>query len=59
MGSSISRIKGAGFEPDLPWKLWIYTNYDCNLSCNYCLASSTPHSPRLGTGTGYREAFSR
>jgi MoaA/NifB/PqqE/SkfB family radical SAM enzyme len=31
---------------ELPWKLWIYTNFDCNLSCTYCLASSTPRTPR-------------
>lgn len=30
----------------LPWKLWIYTNFDCNLSCTYCLARSTPRTPR-------------
>ena len=29
-------------------KLWIYTNYHCNLSCPYCLAKSTPTAaPRL------------
>ena len=32
--------------PDLPWKLWIYTNYDCNLSCSYCLAESHPRAAR-------------
>ncbi len=25
-----------------PWKLWIYTNYDCNLRCSYCVAKSGP-----------------
>lgn len=24
-----------------PAKLWIYTNYNCNLSCSYCLAQSS------------------
>jgi MoaA/NifB/PqqE/SkfB family radical SAM enzyme len=28
------------------WKLWIYTNYDCNLHCSYCLAQSSPTAPR-------------
>lgn len=32
--------------PDLTAKLWIYTNYDCNLSCSYCVAESTPRAPR-------------
>ena len=36
--------------PNIPWKLWIYTNFDCNLSCKYCLASSTPRTPRSEIG---------
>jgi MoaA/NifB/PqqE/SkfB family radical SAM enzyme len=31
---------------DLPLKLWIYTNYHCNLACSYCVAESTPQAPR-------------
>lgn len=31
---------------ELPWKLWVYTNYDCNLCCTYCLAESHPRAPR-------------
>lgn len=27
-------------------KIWIYTNYDCNLSCAYCLADSHPKKTR-------------
>jgi MoaA/NifB/PqqE/SkfB family radical SAM enzyme len=27
-------------------KLWIYTNFDCNLSCGYCVAESSPVAPR-------------
>ncbi|MGD8462857.1 MAG: radical SAM protein [Anaerolineae bacterium] len=30
------------------WKLWIYTNYDCNLSCSYCVAESSPRAARNG-----------
>ena len=30
------------------WKLWIYTNYDCNLSCSYCVAESSPRAERRG-----------
>ena len=32
---------------DFRWKLWIYTNYDCNLQCRYCVAKSSPRAPRL------------
>ena len=31
-------------------KLWIYTNYDCNLRCSYCLAESSPKAPRRAIG---------
>jgi MoaA/NifB/PqqE/SkfB family radical SAM enzyme len=36
--------------PDLAWKLWIYTNFDCNLRCSYCVAESTPRAPRNAIG---------
>lgn len=32
--------------PAFQWKLWIYTNYDCNLRCSYCVAKSSPNAPR-------------
>jgi MoaA/NifB/PqqE/SkfB family radical SAM enzyme len=31
---------------DAQKKLWIYTNYDCNLSCSYCVAESSPRAAR-------------
>jgi len=34
----------------LRWKLWIYTNYDCNLRCSYCVAKSGPNVPRRAMG---------
>jgi len=37
-------------NPTLPWKLWIYTNYDCNLRCSYCVAKSGPNVPRRAIG---------
>lgn len=27
-------------------RLWLYTNFDCNLQCSYCLSSSHPNAPR-------------
>jgi MoaA/NifB/PqqE/SkfB family radical SAM enzyme len=32
------------------WKLWLYTNYDCNLRCSYCVARSSPQAPRRALG---------
>ncbi|MEW5987936.1 MAG: radical SAM protein [Chloroflexota bacterium] len=37
-------------QPAFPWKLWIYTNYDCNLRCSYCVAMSSPNAPRRALG---------
>ncbi|HLF74870.1 MAG TPA: radical SAM protein [Anaerolineales bacterium] len=36
--------------PAFLWKLWIYTNYDCNLKCSYCVAKSGPNAPRRALG---------
>src|SRR5947199_9410293 len=36
--------------PELQWKLWIYTNYDCNLRCSYCVAKSGPNVARRAIG---------
>jgi len=42
------------FPPETPsslsWKLWVYTNYDCNLKCSYCVAKSGPSVPRRALG---------
>jgi MoaA/NifB/PqqE/SkfB family radical SAM enzyme len=37
-------------QPAFLWKLWIYTNYDCNLKCSYCVAKSGPSVPRRALG---------
>lgn len=31
-------------------KLWLYTNFDCNLTCSYCVTESTPTAPRRALG---------
>jgi len=31
-------------------RLWLYTNFDCNLACDYCCARSSPHTPRRALG---------
>jgi MoaA/NifB/PqqE/SkfB family radical SAM enzyme len=38
-------------NPEIDWKLWLYTNYDCNLRCSYCVAKSSPNAPRRALGT--------
>ena len=31
-------------------KLWLYTNFDCNLRCSYCITESSPEAPRRALG---------
>jgi pyruvate-formate lyase-activating enzyme len=31
-------------------RLWLYTNFDCNLSCDYCCVRSSPQAPRRALG---------
>jgi organic radical activating enzyme len=31
-------------------RLWLYTNFDCNLSCDYCCVRSSPRAPRRELG---------
>jgi MoaA/NifB/PqqE/SkfB family radical SAM enzyme len=31
-------------------RLWLYTNFDCNLTCSYCVAESSPTTPRRALG---------
>lgn len=31
---------------ELPGRVWLYSNYHCNLACSYCLTESSPRSPR-------------
>jgi MoaA/NifB/PqqE/SkfB family radical SAM enzyme len=48
-GRWIARDESASHHPvDLPRRLWVYTNYDCNLACRYCLVSSSPWAERRG-----------
>ena len=34
--------------PAIAPRLWVYTNFDCNLSCTYCVAMSGPRAERRG-----------
>ncbi len=31
-------------------RVWLYTNFDCNLRCDYCCIRSSPATPRRGIG---------
>ncbi|MGQ0743715.1 MAG: radical SAM protein [Acidimicrobiales bacterium] len=49
----VERVLAARRSGELPGRLWLYSNYHCNLACTYCLTASAPDSPRreLGAGT--------
>jgi organic radical activating enzyme len=32
-------------------RVWLYTNFDCNLACDYCCVRSSPQTPRAALGT--------
>jgi Radical SAM superfamily len=40
---------GDGERP-LGSRLWLYTNFDCNLACDYCCVRSSPSAPRRALG---------
>jgi MoaA/NifB/PqqE/SkfB family radical SAM enzyme len=41
----VSVEQQSNLPDDFQWKLWIYSNYDCNLQCSYCVAESSPYTP--------------
>jgi len=41
--------------PRFPARLWIYTNFHCNLACDYCVVASSPRArPRELSGPRFR-----
>jgi MoaA/NifB/PqqE/SkfB family radical SAM enzyme len=43
---STGPIADAVASGELPGRVWIYSNYHCNLACSYCLTESSPRSER-------------
>jgi predicted phosphodiesterase len=37
-------------SPLFPARLWVYTNFDCNLACGYCSVASSPTAARRRIG---------
>jgi pyruvate-formate lyase-activating enzyme/TusA-related sulfurtransferase len=42
--------ENVGEDRPLGSRLWLYTNFDCNLSCDYCCVRSSPKAPRRPLG---------
>jgi pyruvate-formate lyase-activating enzyme len=43
-------LVGVPPEHQLGTRLWLYTNFDCNLACDYCCARSSPKAQRRALG---------
>jgi pyruvate-formate lyase-activating enzyme/TusA-related sulfurtransferase len=41
---------GVGEDRPIGSRLWLYTNFDCNLACDYCCVRSSPKAPRRALG---------
>lgn len=59
-GPSIAHLSvfSEGTRTPVGHRLWVYTNFDCNLACSYCCAESSPKAParRVDVATA-RSAF--
>ena len=42
----VGPIAEAVASGELPGRVWLYSNYHCNLACSYCLTQSSPRSER-------------
>jgi pyruvate-formate lyase-activating enzyme/TusA-related sulfurtransferase len=40
-------------------RLWLYTNFDCNLQCDYCCVRSSPKTPRRELGLARVQRIAR
>ena len=52
---------GVTAEDDRPVgsRLWLYTNFDCNLHCDYCCVRSSPAAPRRELGLARVQRIAR
>jgi radical SAM family protein len=52
---------GLPVEDDRPVgsRLWLYTNFDCNLRCDYCCVRSSPTAPRRELGLARVQQITR
>jgi pyruvate-formate lyase-activating enzyme len=46
----VRRGRAPQATPPPATRLWLYTNFDCNLACDYCCARSSPQTARRALG---------
>jgi hypothetical protein len=58
---AIAAPAGAPAEENRPVgsRLWLYTNFDCNLHCDYCCVRSSPAAPRRELGLARVQRIAR
>jgi TusA-related sulfurtransferase len=58
---AVAAPAGAPAEQNRPVgsRLWLYTNFDCNLHCDYCCVRSSPTAPRRELGLARVQRISR
>jgi MoaA/NifB/PqqE/SkfB family radical SAM enzyme len=49
----------AGDDRPVGSRLWLYTNFDCNLQCDYCCVRSSPHALRRELGLARVQRITR
>ncbi len=42
VGTAVDTMFSQGDRTPVGQRLWVYTNFDCNLACTYCCAQSSP-----------------
>lgn len=57
-GGAVGTVFSQGAQTPVGERLWVYTNFDCNLACLYCCAESSPRAAARRVGLDMmREAF--
>ena len=58
---AVAAPAGVPTEDDRPVgsRLWLYTNFDCNLHCDYCCVRSSPTAPRRELGLARVQRIAR
>jgi len=57
--AAVGPIADAVASGELPGRVWLYSNYHCNLACSYCLTESSPRSARRELDPGFMLAVAR
>ncbi|MCV2490824.1 radical SAM protein [Geodermatophilus sp. YIM 151500] len=54
-GTARTTVFSTGEGTPVGDRLWVYTNFDCNLACLYCCAESSPKAPARRVGVDVAE----